>query len=434
MRGRRLATALLVVWTLAMAAWLVLYREAQATCGPEIYRSCQIGLKITPGLGRPGIVLLWSLGVVAFALTWLTTRRPGSAAIDRAVRRFRGLRLAAPAVPALGSSNDSLRRRPLASLRGTATLAAFLLLVAVVGSLVASRGTQAPVQTDQARVDVVSAVVQPAATPSGRRRKRARVTVQLRLANQGESTIANVQPALLARTRVNPDPRADDTTGSLLEPIPPGSTAAGALRFETAAAVTDRLLATRRAQLRIAGETVPLTLSLRPPPEPGPESRPPVPVEEVRVDVVSAVVQPAATPSGRRRKRARVTVQLRLANQGESTIANVQPALLARTRVNPDPRADDTTGSLLEPIPPGSTAAGALRFETAAAVTDRLLATRRAQLRIAGETVPLTLSLRPSPNPGQRRARCPDRAAGGREEATMSDPFGVGSAPTFAWC
>lgn len=75
MTGRRVTAGFVIVWTLTMAAWLVLYREADITCGPEIYRNCQIGLKVIPGLGRPGIVLLWSLGVVAAALAWITTRR-----------------------------------------------------------------------------------------------------------------------------------------------------------------------------------------------------------------------------------------------------------------------------------------------------------------------------------------------------------------------
>lgn len=268
MRSWRLAGALFVVWTVAMAAWLVLYREGQVTCGPEIYRNCQIGLKITPGLGRPGIVLLWSLGLVAFTLTWLTTRRARSDTVERTERPSAGFGLARVLAGVTGSEK-SLRRRPSASLRAAATLAVFLLGVVVVGGFAASSSSPAPVPAEAARVDILSATVQPAGTPSGQRRKRARVTVYLQVTNQRGSTITNLEPVLLAGARVLPDPNATYTTGSLLEPVPPGTTATGTLRFETAGAVTDRVLATRRAQLHIAGATVPLTLDLRPPPARG---------------------------------------------------------------------------------------------------------------------------------------------------------------------
>lgn len=268
MRSWRLAGALFLVWTLAMAAWLVLYQEAQVTCGPEIYRNCHIGLKITPGLGRPGIVLLWSLGLVAFALTWLTTRRARSDTVEREEQLSPAFGPPAPVAAVTGSKKPLRHRRP-ALLRVAATLAAFLLGVAVGGSFVASMSPRVAARAEGARVDILSATVQPAGTPSGQRRKRARVTVYLQVTNQRGSTITNLEPVLLAGVRVLPDPNATYTTGSLLEPVPPGTTATGTLRFETAGAVTDRVLATRRAQLHIAGATVPLTLDLRPPPARG---------------------------------------------------------------------------------------------------------------------------------------------------------------------
>lgn len=268
MRSWRLAGALSLVWTLAMAAWLVLYQEAQVTCGPEIYRNCHIGLKITPGLGRPGIVLLWSLGLVAFALTWLTTRRARSDTVEREEQLSPAFGPPAPVAAVTGSKKPLRHRRP-ASLRVATTLAAFLLGVAVGGGFVASMSPRVAARAEGARVDILSATVQPAGTPSGQRRKRARVTVYLRVTNQRGSTITNLEPVLLAGVRVLPDPNATYTTGSLLEPVPPGTTATGTLRFETAGAVTDRVLATRRAQLHIAGATVPLTLDLRPPPARG---------------------------------------------------------------------------------------------------------------------------------------------------------------------
>ena len=72
---RRASTWLLLAWTPVMATWFALYEESHATCGPEIYRYCTVGVKVGTGLGRSGIVLLWLLGLVALGTTWVTTRR-----------------------------------------------------------------------------------------------------------------------------------------------------------------------------------------------------------------------------------------------------------------------------------------------------------------------------------------------------------------------
>ena len=74
---QRVSTRLLLVWTSLMAAWFALHGGSQATCGPEIYRYCTVGTQVATGLGRSGIVLLWSLGLLALGTTRLTTRREG---------------------------------------------------------------------------------------------------------------------------------------------------------------------------------------------------------------------------------------------------------------------------------------------------------------------------------------------------------------------
>lgn len=229
----RLAKWLVLVWTLTMATWLVLYREEEVTCGPEIYENCQIGLKVTAGLGRPGIVLLWALGVVALAMTGLTTRRPRSKAVRRVVPLYRGF----------------------------VTLAVVVFPVAVVLGYATSKPPRPRPPAEGVRVSVLSADLQRAVSRSGRRRHRARLSVHVRVTNLGPRRIADVKPVLLARrARVRPDPFARGTTGSLLRPVPPRFTAGGTLRFETAGAVTGRLVTTRRAQLQIAGQTVALTI------------------------------------------------------------------------------------------------------------------------------------------------------------------------------
>lgn len=113
----------------------------------------------------------------------------------------------------------------------------------------------------------------------------------------------------------------------------------------------------------------------------------------VRVRVVASVLHRASTPTGRRSNRARLSVHVRVTNRGKRTIADAEPALVAGKRVRADPSAGKTGRSLLRPIRPGSTADGTLRFETAGAVTARLVRARRARLRIAGRTATLKVRI-----------------------------------------
>jgi hypothetical protein len=115
-------------------------------------------------------------------------------------------------------------------------------------------------------VQIVSAFLQRATTPSGRSRNRARISIHVRVTNRGKTTIAKAIPVLLAKQQVRPDPATRDTTGTLLKSISPGETAGGRLRFETGGAVTQDLVETLRARLRIGGRTVTVELKLGRPP------------------------------------------------------------------------------------------------------------------------------------------------------------------------
>jgi hypothetical protein len=119
----------------------------------------------------------------------------------------------------------------------------------------------------------------------------------------------------------------------------------------------------------------------------------PAPAKTVRVQIMSAILQRAGTPSGRRRDRARLSLHVRVTNDLPSRVRDLNPILLARQRVPPDPHARDTTGSLLRPIMPGATAGGRLRFETAGSVTRQLISTQQARLLIAGQLVVVDLKL-----------------------------------------
>jgi hypothetical protein len=87
----RASTWLLVLWNPAMAAWLAVYERSHATCGPEIYRYCTVGLQVETGLGRTGILLLWFLGFAALGTTWITSRhtQPGTQPARRGAGHLR---------------------------------------------------------------------------------------------------------------------------------------------------------------------------------------------------------------------------------------------------------------------------------------------------------------------------------------------------------
>lgn len=107
-----------------------------------------------------------------------------------------------------------------------------------------------------------------------------------------------------------------------------------------------------------------------------------------RVRVLSAVLRRASTQSGRDRRRAQVTVRVRVTSRGTGTLDLGDPLLMVGSeRVGLDPDAEDAAGALLEPLAPGVSATGELRFETAGAVTRRLTKQRRARLHIADRTV-----------------------------------------------
>lgn len=111
------------------------------------------------------------------------------------------------------------------------------------------------------------------------------------------------------------------------------------------------------------------------------------PATDVRVRIVSAVLHPAATRSGRRQQRARLSVHVRLTNRGSRRIVPPRPVLASGgVRVKTDAAAD-AAGTTLRTIAPGATREARLRFEIYGAVTKRVRQRRRARLIIAGRNV-----------------------------------------------
>jgi hypothetical protein len=113
----------------------------------------------------------------------------------------------------------------------------------------------APASAAALRVQVLGAVLRPAATASGQRRRRARLSVRVRADNGGLRSVAPARPRLLvAGVRVPTDPRADSPRTNF-GAIAPGAAATVTLRFEVDGNTTTTLTEERRAQLLIAGRT-----------------------------------------------------------------------------------------------------------------------------------------------------------------------------------
>lgn len=114
----------------------------------------------------------------------------------------------------------------------------------------------------RARVQILGAVLHPAATPSGRRRQRARLIVRIRAENRGTQPVTVAPPALLAGdTRIQTDPSAA-TPRTRLGELAADETRTVTLRFELEGAITAKITAERRAQIVVAGRSRPIPVEI----------------------------------------------------------------------------------------------------------------------------------------------------------------------------
>jgi hypothetical protein len=113
----------------------------------------------------------------------------------------------------------------------------------------------------------------------------------------------------------------------------------------------------------------------------------------LKVTVLSAKFKPATTVSGRKRKRARLTMRLSVRNTAKrtSTLGSAFIAF-ARNHVKRDPNATRAAAALGNPIKAGKAANGELRFETVGSTTTRLKAAKSARLRVNGQTLTFTIT------------------------------------------
>jgi len=185
----------------------------------------------------------------------------------------------APQPPTATARRDRVprRRKLLRQLKGHRTPIVVLLLVLAAGvaagwySQTRSDGKSSGTSVNGVRIQVLSSVLQRSVHRSGRRQHRARLSVRVRVTNNGRQTIPDVKPVLfVGSATARSDPAARRTEGSLVRPVrPKGATAAGLLRFEVMGTMTTRLVSARRAKLRIAGITVSLPVRIGGPPKSG---------------------------------------------------------------------------------------------------------------------------------------------------------------------
>ena len=120
----------------------------------------------------------------------------------------------------------------------------------------------------------------------------------------------------------------------------------------------------------------------------------PDPATSVDIEVVAAVLHPAASASGKLRKRARQSVELRVTNRATSAVTLERPSLQSDGRTaRADLNARDEARGLLGPIAGGASIRGVLRFETAGALSDSLKDAKRATLRYAGRELSLRVKV-----------------------------------------
>lgn len=142
---------------------------------------------------------------------------------------------------------------------------------------------------------------------------------------------------------------------------------------------------------RLSGDDAHVAPAVKPPLTPT-QTAPPS-ARSVDVQVLDAVLHPASSASGQRRRRARLSVRIRAENQGRSAVTPARPVLIVgEVRTRTDSNADSPRTSMGS-LEPGAIVTVALRFEVAGDVTTRLTDARRARIRVAGRSRNITVKL-----------------------------------------
>ena len=107
-------------------------------------------------------------------------------------------------------------------------------------------------------------------------------------------------------------------------------------------------------------------------------------LDRVGVRILGAILHPAGTPDGVRRRRSRLTMRVRAINRAGTPLTIPTPVLaVGSVRIRTDPAAE-TAATRFGELAVAETKAVTLRFELRGDATDKITIDRRARLYIAG--------------------------------------------------
>ena len=133
-----------------------------------------------------------------------------------------------------------------------------------------------------------------------------------------------------------------------------------------------------------------------PPPPPPPAAATTTaagPLGQVNVRVLGAILHPAATADGKRRRRARLTMRVRAVNESGGAVTIAAPVLaVGSVRIRTDAAAE-TAATRLGELAAGETKAVTLRFELQGEATEKVTIDRRARVVIAGRSLAFRLRI-----------------------------------------
>ena len=136
-------------------------------------------------------------------------------------------------------------------------------------------------------------------------------------------------------------------------------------------------------------------------------------LDRVGVRILGAILHPAGTPDGVRRRRSRLTMRVRAINRAGTPLTIPTPVLaVGSVRIRTDPAAE-TPATRFGELAVAETRAVTLRFELQGEATEKITIDRRARLYVAGRWQAFRLKVGPPVVPP---------ASAGTDAATQTTP------------
>jgi hypothetical protein len=139
-----------------------------------------------------------------------------------------------------------------------ASIAAAALVTAAMLTIAAASRSSLPMPTQRVEVEILAPLFLLEPSPAGIRRQRASLTLLVRATNVSERRVSLAPPTLIVGGA-----RLPVVASAPLNDLPPLGTIERQLRFDMEGARTVQLARSGRATLRIAGQSIPVTVKLR---------------------------------------------------------------------------------------------------------------------------------------------------------------------------